>query len=577
MNPETRQCQNCKTDFTIEPEDFAFYEQISVPTPTWCPECRKRRRMTWRNDFNLYSRICDLCKQATVSLYAADRPFPVYCNKCWWSDAWDAKRYGRDFDFSRPFFEQFTELQNEVPALALVNDNGVGSVNCAYTHDFAFGRNCYMVMIAWRLEDVLYSCYVLKAKDVVDALSSMGECELTYETIYTQQCYCSTNVYYSFSVKDCHFCYDCRDSSDCFLSVGLRHKRFCVKNKQYSEEEYKRIVAEYRLDTHSGRERAKKEFGEFMLVRPRRYANLKNCIASTGDDLINSKNCRSVFNALNAEDCKYVEHSDTPKDSYDILVGGENSQCYEALTPDQSYHNLFSFYSWKNMEVAYCDSCHSSQYLFGCVGLKKSEYCILNKQYSKEEFWILKANIIDHMKKTGEWGEFYPSHLSRFGYNETIAQVHYPLEKEVATARMFPWRDVLQVTHGKETMALTNVPDSIHDVSDAITNEVLACSACGRNYRIIAQELALYRNIEVPIPRACFYCRNAARIAFRNPFRLWPRRCHCAGVTSSNGVYVNKTAHAHSVLPCQNKFETSYAPERREIIYCESCYQSEVT
>jgi len=28
MQPETKNCQNCKQGFTIEPEDFAFYEKM---------------------------------------------------------------------------------------------------------------------------------------------------------------------------------------------------------------------------------------------------------------------------------------------------------------------------------------------------------------------------------------------------------------------------------------------------------------------------------------------------------------------------------------------------------------------
>ncbi|MBI4225432.1 MAG: hypothetical protein HY617_03820 [Candidatus Sungbacteria bacterium] len=573
---QDKPCQNCSKPFTIEPEDFAFYEKIKVPAPTFCPKCRRQRRMAWRNDFNFYSRTCDLCKKQIVSLYAPDKRFPVYCNKCWWSDQWDAKDYAADFNFSRPFFEQFVELQNRVPALALINDDGIGSVNCQYTHDFSFGRNCYMVLLAWKLEDSLYGHEVIKAKEVVDAMSSFGDCELSYESICTQQCYRSTNIYYSFSVKDMHFCYDCRDSSDCFLSIGLRHKRFYVKNKQYSEEEYKRIIAEYRLDTHNGRERAKKEFGEFIMKYPRRYANLKNCVASIGDDLINSKNCHYVFNAFNAEDSKYFENGEASKDSYDILVAGEINQCYEALTPDQSYRNFFSFYSWKNMEVTYCDSCHSSKYLFGCVGLKKGEYCIFNKQYSKEEYEKLKNRIIEHMKTTGEWGEFFPARLSRFGYNETVAQMYHPLAEEDAHAKDFQWRDSLQLTTGKETIALSDLPDSIRNISDSITNEILVCGACSRNYRIIPQELAFYRKMSLPIPRRCFLCRNAARLAFRNPFELWHRFCQCAGKSSANGVYQNQTGHAHGDAPCSNEFQTSYAPDRPEIVYCEQCYQSEV-
>ena len=32
------------------------------------------------------------------------------------------------------------------------------------------------------------------------------------------------------------------------------------------------------------------------------------------------------------------------------------------------------------------------------------------------------------MKKTGEWGEFFPSSISPFGYNETVAMEYYPIK-----------------------------------------------------------------------------------------------------------------------------------------------------
>src|SRR3989338_2027566 len=106
MNKEIRNCQNCKQSFVIEPEDFDFYKKISVPPPTFCPECRLQRRYALRNQLHLYKTTCGLCHKSMVSMYSSDKPFPVYCPTCWWSDAWDARSFGRDFDFSRPFFEQ---------------------------------------------------------------------------------------------------------------------------------------------------------------------------------------------------------------------------------------------------------------------------------------------------------------------------------------------------------------------------------------------------------------------------------------------------------------------------------------
>ena len=89
---ETKICQNCKKDFVIEPDDFGFYEKIGVPPPTFCSECRRQRRLAWRNDFIFYNRKCDLCKRNIISVYSPDNPQIIYCNKCWWSDKWDPKK-----------------------------------------------------------------------------------------------------------------------------------------------------------------------------------------------------------------------------------------------------------------------------------------------------------------------------------------------------------------------------------------------------------------------------------------------------------------------------------------------------
>lgn len=575
MNAE-KICQNCKNQFTIEPDDFGFYEKIQVPTPTFCPDCRRQRRLSWRNDFYFYSRTCDLCKKAIISLYSPDKPLAVYCVKCWWSDKWDPKEYAQDVNFSRPFFEQFQELQKRVPRPALVNDDGIASLNCEYTHDFSFGKNCYMVLIAWKLEDCLYSVYVVDAKEIVDCFSAFGNNQLVYEGIFLEKCYECRYVYYSASLINCAFCYDCRDCSDCFLSVGLRHKKYCIKNKQYSKEEYEKILARYRLDTYTGVERAKREFYPILKRFPRKFSNIKHSLNSIGDDLINCKNVCFGFNMRNAEDCRYISDQDTPKDSYDISVGGEHNQCYEGLTPDNSYRGLFTIFSWKNSEVTYCENCHSSKKLFGCSGLKKGEYSILNKQYSKEEYEKTKTKLIEHMKETGEWGEFFPSRLSHFGYNETVAQDFYPLLREQASQKGFKWQDYSQFTVGKETMKAQDVPDSINDIPDSITSEVFACITCKRNYRVVSQELNFYRKMKIPIPRQCFYCRHRARFAFRNPYRLWHRRCVCAGSQSENGAYQNTVSHFHTNAHCPNEFETSYASDRPEIVYCEQCYQAEV-
>ncbi|MEK0338466.1 MAG: hypothetical protein QQN41_13640, partial [Nitrosopumilus sp.] len=122
MKQEIKNCQNCSQEFRIEPEDFDFYQKIEVPAPTFCPDCRKQRRLSFFNLINLYMRTCDLCKREKVSMYAPEILYKIYCPHCWWSDNWDPLEYGRDYDFSRPFFKQFNELWHEVPLLGLSLD-----------------------------------------------------------------------------------------------------------------------------------------------------------------------------------------------------------------------------------------------------------------------------------------------------------------------------------------------------------------------------------------------------------------------------------------------------------------------
>ena len=219
------------------------------------------------------------------------------------------------------------------------------------------------------------------------------------------------------------------------------------------------------------------------------------------------------------------------KDTYDsnvVFIGTEliyNSQsiclnCFQVRCCNFSWNISFS---------DYCDFCHYSKNLFGCEGLKRKEYCILNKQYSKEDYEALVPKIIEQMRATGEWGEFFP--YSVFAYNETLAQEYFPLIKEEALNRGYSWKEV-------EAREFTAVPGG------------KACTSCGKVFKCIQKELGFYKNMKLPEPDECHDCRHKARMAQHNPRQLWKRNC----------------------MKCQKEIETSYSPERPELVYCEKCY-----
>jgi len=573
MQSETRICQNCKKDFIIEPDDFGFYEKVKVPPPTFCPECRRQRRNAWRNTFTLYSRKCDSCGKSVISLYAPDSGIIIYCNKCWWNDKWNPKSYGTDYDFSKPFFTQFRELIGKVPHISIVNDDGIASLNCEYTQDTWFAKNCYMLFSGWYIENVMYSFFMLAGKDMVDCMNIMNKAEWMYECI---NCGTSYQLKYSQFCKACidsAFLYNCVNCTYCFMCTGLVGKKYCFKNKEYKKEKYLEIFKNYKLDTFNGVEKAQEEYDNFIVENPRRYAYVLNSLNCYGDVISRCKNVKNCFVARKCENCRYCDFFTGDKECYDIIMSGETQENYEGVVVDHSQLNLFGLFSVKSQDMRYTQHCHNCKHCFGCVGLRDSSYCIFNKQYTKEEYEELLPKIIKQMEevpyvdKKGNkyrYGEYFPIELSYFGYNESCAMEVVPLEKKKAEEAGYKWQENIQRTTGKETLKMEDIPESINDIGDSILDEVLACINCQRNYKIVKNELIFYKKMGIPIPRRCFYCRYAARLARLNPLKLWHRTCMC-----------EKENHNHKGK-CEVEFETSYAPERPEIVYCEKCYQAEV-
>ncbi len=462
---------------------------------------------------------------------------------------------------------------NKIPHMAVVNDDGIASVNCEYTHDTWFSKNCYMMFSGWYIENIMYSFFVTAGKNIIDTIINMARSEYLYECINCSHGYNVKYSEYAGACIDSQFMFDCRDCSDCFMCSGLRNKKYFFKNKQYTKEDYEKILGEYKLDTFSGVEKAREEFKEFILNYSRRYAWFKQNKDCSGDVISYSKNTKKCFISKRCEHCKYSEYLTSDKDCYDLVMSGELSESYEGVVVDHSQLNLFGLFSVKSQDIKYTQHCHSSKYLFGCVGLRNAQYCIFNKQYTKEEYEELIPKIIKHMNdmpyidKNGNkyrFGEFYPIEFSPFGYNETLAIEDIALTKDEIIDKGFKWQGNLQRTTGKETLKPENIPDSINDVSDSILEEILVCINCKRNYKIVPNELILYRKMKIPIPRRCFHCRHKNRIRKMNPFKLWHRQCMC-----------DKENHEHSER-CNIEFETSYSSDRPEIIYCEKCYQQEI-
>jgi len=588
MKSETKNCQNCKQDFIIEPEDFVFYEKMKVPAPTFCPQCRFQRRIAFRNERKLFRNINARTDEKILTLYPPESGIVVYTDEDFRSDLWDPMDFGVDYNFQKPFFEQFLELMKKVPHPArnyfvdtMVNSDYCG--NCGYL------KNCYLIFNSNNSEDCAYGNGVDYSKNCYDN-SHCNTSERCYESFWITNCnrmrFCS-QCSESFELW---FCKDCSGCNNCFGCMNLRNKKYCIFNVQHTKTEYEEKIASMKLNSWKGINDAREEAYEFWKKFPNKYHQGVKNINSTGAYVTNSKNVKHGYLIRECEDCKYVQYLQTfpsSKNCYDYSIWGENNQFgYEITTSGRGTFNLkFSIECWPNMrDSEYCVFCQGSSNLFACVGLNKKEYCIFNKQYSKDKFIELRKKIIEHMNnmpytdkggRVYRYGEFFPIEFSPFAYNQTFAYDHFLLSKEQASKAGYSWRDSTPQEY-QITMNGEDLPDTIEETKDDILDVVISCTKCKKAFRIIKQELEFLKREKIPLPRYCVECRHFLRVAQRLPSKLFQRKCQCAGESSENGVYKNTAKHSHKDGKCQNEFETSYAPDRPEIIYCEQCYQEEV-
>ena len=558
---ENKTCRQCSAIFHVTDKDIEFYEKASpifawrkyqIPSPTLCPGCRKQRRSAFRNERYLYKRKCDLTSKDIISIYSPDTKYKVYEHNEWWSDKWNALDYWKDFDFERPFFDQFQELMEEIPHLSLYQLN---CENSDYINACSRCDKCYMTFNSDFSEESYYWYTIRNCKKTLDC-SYTDKSENSYELLECWVCY---NTHYSMKSSKCrdsYFLYSCIGCENCFLCTNLVNKKYYIFNKQYWEKEYN-IQIEKLLKKWIPN--LKKEYKRLVQDTDKKYMTWYANSNSTWDNIFYSENCKESFDSNNIKDCKYCDYLTHAKDCMDYQIFWDNSQLInECIAVWHDCNKIsFSMYSWSgSSDIFYCyGSWWGLKNCFWCASLKNKQYCILNKQYSKEQYEILVPRIIEHMKATWEWWEFFPAWLSQFGYNETIANEIFPLTKEEIINKWFKWNNYESPDpKAKKVIPADRLPNHIKDIPDDILNWAIECEKTKRLFRIIKPELEFYRNHNLPIPKKHPDQRHLDRMKLRNPRKLYDRKCN----------------------ECKEEIKTTHSPEKKEAIHCEACYNKSI-
>lgn len=515
--------------------------------PAECADCRLQRRYAYRNDQNFYYGSCAFCKKPLVTIYSPDKQIPILCDGCFWSDRFDPLSYGKELDLAQPIFQQIAALRGTVPRLGIYNTR---SQNSEYTVHSSRNKNCYFGSSLVDCEDVLYGDLVNVSTRSADLLSCF-KVELCYQCLYAYDCYNCDFCEVCVNLSDSAWCFDCRGGGELLGCCGVRNRHRMILNQTATKEEItatrKRLFSDPKF-----REKFAAQALELQLQTPKRPMWNTNVENSSGNYLLNSKGLKNCFDVREGEDCILTCESFVVTDVVDSSRIARSELLYCCNGNVDLRYSAFSNLCYQSDNLLYCDNCQTSSNCFGSFTLKKNSYCILNRQYSPADYLQLLTRIIDRMRETGEWGNFFPVNESVFGYNETKAADWFPLDP--VTVNRNGWKlssyEVLPKS-GIKLYTPDELPATIEDVDDQILKGAIICADTKKPFRIAAAELEFYRKKGLPLPTRSPRQRHRLRVLRQLPRRLYNRSCeHCKAAIVSG-----------------------YDTKRPEKVYCDQCYE----
>ena len=542
-----RICEHCQKEFIITDIEQSLSEKIGLELSTVCSKCLLKQHLSFWMFGKFRKGKSNLSGESIITVLPESSRYPIYSFKEWNSDDWDAMDYGVDYSPDELFFKQLKSLQEKVPH---PHQNGSNNTGCDYCDDVWNSKNCYLARSMEYCEDLLYSYRNMKVKNSID----VAICFTSERCFSCLNCINSYKLFYSRDSKDCidsYFLFDCRNCQNCFMCSNLRGKSYCIENVQYTKEEYNEKLKSINLGSYSVVEKLKKQFEEMLQTEAVHKLNFNiKAYNSVGNNLLNVNNCINCNTISDSEDAvnavRGMRHKSTlnANGCWYIELSGNCGECLNA------YNLKYSLWS-SSRYSEYLELCIECEYCFGCVGLKKKKYCILNKQYTKEEYEKLKNQIIDKMKNDGEYGKFLPYSMSPGPFNFSTSSLYFPNTTKEDTLNLGGyWQDIDE--SNIEGMPTSELPDSINEVDENICTKALICPDTGWRFNISNNELEFYKQYKIPLPRKHFDVRTRELIKYSTVLDTDTYECYY----------------------CKKEIEAYYPKDwGYKNIACENCYQ----
>ena len=543
---ERKKCRISWQEFPIYKSDLDFYDKISptfevseeyakefieknsdvkdsfeykdwklkakIPSPTLCPEERCRRRFSFANEMKLYVRTCDISGKQIISTFSPYKPYKVYSQELRFK--WN--RNGPYCEYNQQnFTDSFKFLLKNTPVAGKSVSNWD---NCEYTNYTVDSKNSYMSFDSVWLNNCLFVREWVDSENCIDC-ECITECNNCFSCIKIEKCFWLLYSEKCLNCSNSSYLYNCVWCHDCFNCTNLQNKSYCISNQQYSKEEYENFLENQKFEQLSNQ--------SFLGCK---QDNCDNCY---WNNLSNCKDSFFVAELTNCKNVKYTRDDIWMEYVYDCM-GSYSKASIEMFFWFKSYHCGFCLESRINENALYCFSCYNSKNIFWCVWLQNKEYCIYNKQYTKEEYNQIVPQIITQMIRDKERWEYFNPQLSYFWYNESFAMSYYPLTKQEAI-RLWYKREDYEASFPKveKIVQWKDLPkqwcgiikEKKPEILEKILNYAIICKVSQRPFRVTKQEIEFYVKHNLPLPTKHPDVRHQERFDKKDPIIMNLIKC----------------------------------------------------
>lgn len=552
--PGERVCELTGEKWMMDQTEIDWCRRFNVPPSKYSPLNRMRIMHGYFIMYNIfYNKHADTGRQMMATIPPASG-FRVLEDKEWYERDFSEKAV--DLDPVKSFFDQLFELSLSVPLPA--HDNIVPPENSIAFLSFG-DQDSYFVM-ASRAKRCFYSSNAFDCESSAEVVMGTAVNE-SYSTLNSSNIFRCQFVQDSQNCQNSFFLFDCRDCENCFGAVNKRNKRFLWFNEQLSQKEYERHLSQVDLTSHAEREKYEDRFRQFVrenAVWPENSnLHVENSTGEYLEDTVNARECYHVRGG--SSDIDHVTWClGAPSEKCAYCAGATGStDCYYSVgvtNCHRSFFNMNIVTDSQNME--YCTRCFNCENCFGCVGLRYKRFCILNKQYSEEEYWKTLDDLKCRLLEEGDYGDIPGLRFSTQHWTSLLDL----FEIDKATAMKLGGRDFNLTGEGAEGHDIAPehilppkaIPDRIRaEDFDRITGNFYFDQAIGRRFGYLRPELEFYLKLKIAPPR------QHPRGRIMNIYR-----------------YLNKPEFTEAVCgKCGNALTVAknFAYPSRKI-YCKPCY-----